>query len=307
MPADSTANSTATPDRRRLPEQLAADVAAARAAAGVALGVAFDQEALVGYGGRSMVYLADTAALKIYTHRPAERAHREIDGLAVAEAAVGIRVPHVLGHDDAVGAVSWVSATRLSGRPPTGAVDGALVLGRVAAALHALPDDATARLAPFGRTLRAVDDDRHPERTALTAALAQLEPAHEPRCTAGFVHGDFSARNLLTTGPCAAPGVIDFEGCGRGCTYEDLTNLYVQNCLLDGWDASAALTAYEQTSTDLGAPRPVATDHLLFHAVRYLRWLLQWAPEVDPVLADRITAVVPAVLDAATSGGPLPR
>lgn len=80
------------------------DIDCARLAATAALGVSFDAEVAAGYAGRSMVFFAPTAVLKVYTHRPAECAHREIAGINLAAVhAPRVRVAEVLGHDDVPG------------------------------------------------------------------------------------------------------------------------------------------------------------------------------------------------------------
>lgn len=284
--------------------RLASEIDCARQAAESALDTVFDHAAIVGYGGRSMVFLSKTAILKIYTHRPAERAEREIAGLALAGRAAGLRVPEVLGHDSVDGALAWVSATRLDGAAPADPRDAqaTALLGTVAARLHALPDDALTGLAPFRRNIRPLPDDDHPVRTRLSAVLAEANPVQAAACVPGFVHGDYSARNLLLADG-KDPGVIDFEGCGTGCVYDDLTNLYVQNCLIDGRDPHLALAAYHAESARLGRPVEVDTRHLLYHTARYFRWVLQWAIEIDTELADQVTVLAPRVLDALEAGG----
>ncbi|MFE5158174.1 phosphotransferase [Streptomyces sp. NPDC056697] len=284
--------------------RLASEIDCARHAAESALDTVFDQEAIVGYGGRSMVFLSKTAVLKIYTHRPAERARREIIGLRLAGQVPGLRVPEVLGHDDVEGALSWVAATRLTGTAPDNTHDEGetRTLGEVAAGLHSLPVDALAELPPFRRNIRPLDEDAHPVRARLSAVLDKTEPDQQTACVTGFVHGDYSARNLLLT-PGLTPGVIDFEGCGVGCVYEDLTNLYVQNCLIDGREPALAFSGYEDESARLGRLQDVDARHLLWHTARYFRWVLQWAIEIDTVLADQIIALAPGVLDALESDG----
>ncbi|MFD9603171.1 phosphotransferase [Streptomyces sp. NPDC059970] len=284
--------------------RLASEIDCARHAAESALDTVFDQAAIVGYGGRSMVFLSKTAVLKIYTHRPAERARREIIGLRLAGQVPGLVTPEVLGHDDVEGALSWVAATRLNGTAPDNIQDAdeTRTLGKVAARLHSLPVDALTELPPFGRNIRPLHEDAHPVRARLSAVLDKTEPDQQAVCVTGFVHGDYSARNLLLT-PGLLPGVIDFEGCGVGCMYEDLTNLYVQNCLIDGRDPALALSGYEDESARLGRLSDVDARHLLWHTARYFRWVLQWAIEIDTALADQITALAPRVLDALESEG----
>lgn len=284
--------------------RLANEIDCARQAAESALNTVFDQAAIVGYGGRSMVFLSKTAILKIYTHRPAERAQREITGLTLAATAAGLRVPEVLGHDTVDGALAWVSATRLDGSAPTGPSDeqATTLLGTVAARLHALPAGALTGLPAFRRNIRPLPEDAHPARTRLSAVLAKAEPVQLGACVTGFVHGDYSARNVLLA-PGHDPGVIDFEGCGTGCVYEDLTNLYVQNCLLDGRDPHLALSAYHAESVRLGRTSEVDIRHLLFHTARYFLWVLQWATEIDTALADQVIALAPDVLDALEAQG----
>ncbi|WP_394427017.1 phosphotransferase [Streptomyces sp. SGAir0957] len=282
--------------------RLTPQIDCARHAAESALGITFDQDVIVGYGGRSMVLMAHDAVLKIYTHRPAERAGREVAGLTAAAAAPALRIPRVLGHDSVNGALSWVSTTRLTGSAPDNGPDAASTqeLGAIAARLHTLTATDLADLPVFRRNIRPLPGDQYHLRAELTQALEAATPAHQTRCVNGFVHGDFSARNILTT-PTADPGVIDFEGCGTGCIYEDLTNCYVHNCLIDGRDASQLFFAYQDQRAQLATPLDLDTAHLLFHTARYFRWVLQWAPEIDPQLTARITALAPPIIKALTT------
>ncbi|MFE2426980.1 phosphotransferase [Streptomyces sp. NPDC059373] len=284
--------------------RLASEIDCARQAAESALDTVFDHAAIVGYGGRSMVFLSKSAVLKVYTHRPAERARREILGLRLAGQVPGLRIPEVLGQDDVEGALSWVAATRLDGNAPDDIhnQDETRTLGEVAARLHSLPADALTELPAFSRNIRPLDEDAHPVRARLSAVLARTAPVQHASCVAGFVHGDYSARNLLLT-PGLPPAVIDFEGCGVGCIYDDLTNLYVQNCLIDGREAALALSGYEEEGARLGRTSGVDARHLLWHTARYFRWVLQWAVEIDTALADQVTALAPGVLDALESEG----
>ncbi|MFF1713568.1 phosphotransferase enzyme family protein [Streptomyces sp. NPDC058268] len=287
--------------------RLAYKIDCARQAAESALDIVFDQDAIVGYGGRSMVFLSETAILKIYTHRPAERAEREITGLTLTAAAPGLQVPEVLGHDSVDGALAWVSATRLDGAAPTDPHDdqATALLGAIAARLHRLPKQSLAGLAPFRRNIRQLPDDDHPVRTRLTAVLAKAEQDQTSGCVPGFVYGDFSARNVLLA-PGTDPGVIDFEDCGTGCVYEDLTTLYAQNCLIDGRDVHQALTAYQAESARLGRAIEFDPRHLLLHTARYFRWVLQWAIGIDTELADQVTELAPRVLDGLEAEGTPP-
>jgi Ser/Thr protein kinase RdoA (MazF antagonist) len=205
----------------------------------------------------------------------------------------------VLGHDITSGAVSWVAATCLDGTRPTGPHDDptTALFGRIAAHLHALPPSGSGDLDPFQRIIQPLAENAGPIGARLTAVLAEIEPHQRDTCVTGFVHGDYSARNLLFA-PGRLPGVIDFEGCGTGCVYEDLTTVYIHNCLIEGGDPPLVLTAYEAESARLGRATETDRRHLLFHAARYFRWARHWAPGTDATLTDRINALAPRVLDA---------
>ncbi|MEY9840653.1 phosphotransferase family protein [Streptacidiphilus sp. EB103A] len=287
--------------------RLADDIDRTRQAAESALAVVFDAGAIVGYGGRSVVFLARDSVLKIYTHRPAERARREIAGLSAAGHAGGLRIPQVLGSECIEGALAWVVSTALEGSAPGHVQDAAetRMLGQVAARLHAMPTTALAGLEPFRRNIRAIDRDPHPQRAQLSAVLVGLEVEQLTRCDVCFVDGDLSSRNLLIA-PGLPPAVVDFEGCGLGCGYEDLTNLYVQDCLIGGRDAAVALAGYREERQLLGSGGPIDARHLLFHTARYFRWVLQWAPEIDAELAQQVCVLTPRVLDALSAEGPVP-
>ncbi len=282
---------------------LAEAIDCARLAAESALDTVFADRAIVGYGGRSMVFLAPQTVLKVYTHQPSERLRREITGLTLAARAPGLRVPAVLGHDDIPGSLAWMSATRLAG---TQASDPAWqdlgtteLLGRAAARLHSLPTGALSDPPEFTRRIRELptgDTGAYQAGTALAEALAGVEGEHRPRCARGFVHGDFSARNVLLA-PDQPPGVIDFEGCGVGCRYEDLATLVMQDGLLGDRDIRGLLAGYTVERARLGHVDPeVDRRHLLFHLAWRARWILQWAVEIDPPLACQVTALTPHLL-----------
>ncbi|MGH3717251.1 MAG: phosphotransferase enzyme family protein [Pseudonocardiaceae bacterium] len=250
-----------------------------------------------------MVFLAPETVLKVYTHRASERLHREITGLTLARRASGLRIPAVLGHDDIPGSLAWMSATRLAGiqasEPAWQSPDTTELLGRTAARLHSLPTDALSDLPEFTRRIRDLptgDADAYQAGTKLAQALTAVEGEHLSGCVRGFVHGDFSARNVLLA-PDQPPGVIDFEGCGVGCRYEDLATLVMQDDLLGNRDIRELLTGYAAERAALGHVDPeVDRRHLLFHLAWRARWIMQWAVEIDPPLASHVTALVPALL-----------
>ncbi|MGH3536817.1 MAG: phosphotransferase [Pseudonocardiaceae bacterium] len=286
---------------------LAEAIDCARLAAESALDTVFADRAIVGYGGRSMVFLAPETVLKIYTHRPSERLQREITGLTLAARAPGLRVPAVMGHDDIPGSLAWVSATRLAGTLASGPAwvdpDTTELLGRAAARLHSLPPDLLGDLPEFTRRIRdlpTIDADAYQAGTRLAEALAGVEGEHLPGCVRGFVHGDFSARNVLLAAD-QPPGIIDFEGCGVGCCYEDLATLVMQDGLLGDRDIRGLLAGYTAERTELRHADPgVDQRHLLFHLAWRARWILQWAVEIDPPLAAQVTALAPRLLAGLT-------
>lgn len=298
---------------------LAEGIDCARLAATAALGVSFDAAAAAGYAGRSMVFFAPTAVLKVYTHRPGERAHREIAGIELAAIHVpGVRVAEILGHDDVPGGLSWVATTRLPGAHPsrdqlaTPAV--ARHLGRVAARLHTIPVKHLDALPPQARRIRELPTSDPAGAEAghrLVEALKAIEPHQRPRCERGFVHGDLSSRNVLLPGEpvdepsdelgSQRPGVIDFEGCGVGCVYDDLATLVMQDGLLGAADADQLLTGYQDERAAHGHPHPtVDRDHLTLHLGWRARWILQWAIEIDRPLTEQLLTLTPTLLAALT-------
>lgn len=292
---------------------LAVDVECARLAATAALGVRFDAEVAAGYAGRSMVFFAPQAVLKVYTHRPGERAHREIAGIILAAThAPGVRVAEVLGHDDVPGGLSWVALTRLPGGPLSREQLASPVvarqLGRIAARLHAIPLEDLDALPAHARRLRelpASDPAGAEAGHRLLEALEALEAHQRPCCERGFVHGDFSSRNVfLPHQPLEElggqrPGVIDFEGCGVGCVYDDLATLVMQDGLLGAADVEQLLAGYQDERAALGHPRPpVDRDHLTVHLGWRARWVLQWAIEIDKPLTEQVLTLIPTLLAA---------
>lgn len=272
----------------------------ARLAAEAACGIEFG-ERLVGYADRSLVYLAEGAVLKIYTHRSQERCTREAAGLAAAAHTTGLRVPEVLAHDAEPGNLAWLVATRLRGAQPAQPDERSTVLlGQVAARLHAIPTRHLSELSEHRRRLRELPEGTsrlHQIAQQLDTALTDVGPSVEQQCTRGFVHGDFSSRNVLLDAE-QAPGVIDVEGCGIGCCYEDLAALVVHESLLGQRDARPLLQSYDAERRRLDTPLLVQDEHLAYHLVLRARWIMQWAIDVDPDLAGALAALVPWLLRA---------
>lgn len=282
--------------------ELAEDIDCARLAAEAALDLTFTENAIVGYGQRSMVFLAEQAVLKVYTHRWQERASREAAGLRVAAHAPDLRVPAVLAHDEMPGHLSWLASTRLAGTQPAPDVENTTpILGQVAARLHTLPAYRFDELTEHRRRLRELPDGAtapHQAARQLDAALAETAPLAEQHCIRGFVHGDCSSRNVLLADD-QSPGVIDFEGSGAGCCYDDLAALVLHESLLGPRDRHALLDAYDTERRRLDpAAAAVRGEHLAYHLVIRARWVMQWAIDLDPDLAAEVTELTPWLLAA---------
>lgn len=301
---ENTAPMTEHPNPGPSAGELAEAIDCARLAATAALDITFDTDAAAGYAGRSMVFFSRHAVLKIYTHRADQRAHREVTGLELAAHDVaGLRIPAVLGHDHVPGGLSWVATTRLGGSHPSAddlaTTACATQLGTLAARLHAIPAQ-NVTLAPYqGRRLRAL-----PATDAATAQLTEdlvvaleVSEAHQrARCEHGFVHGDLSSRNVLLAAE-QEPGLIDFEGSGAGCLYDDLATLIMQDGQLGPADPAQLLTGYEAERATLGHHNPaVDRDHLAWHLARRARWILQWAIDIDQPLATRVLDLAPELI-----------
>jgi glycosyltransferase involved in cell wall biosynthesis/aminoglycoside phosphotransferase len=269
-----------------------------------ALSRRFSQKPLLGFSGRSAVFLADDAVLKVYTHRSAERLRRETSGLAAASRVLGGLVPDVLGLDAVPGGLAWLSSQRqpgdnwndAGGRPS--ATARAEQMGVVLRCLHSAPVDT---LLPFdGRPVPVVGSDRDADH--ITAQLSRVTI----RCgDAGgdvLVHGDFSLRNVLwsVSPPNRLTGLVDFEKSGRGCRYDDLATFYVHDVLLGTkglWAPFVATYLGFPPSARQSPPEGTAlsTNHLLYHALDYARWVLGWAPQLDTEFAAAIRGILPAL------------
>lgn len=282
--------------------ELADDIDCARLAAEATLNTTFTERAVLGYGQRSIVFLAPSTVLKVYTHRWHERSSREAAGLHAAAYATDLRIPEVLGHEDLSGQLSWLASTRLAGtQPDEHDVHTTPTLGQVAARLHALPTHLVNQLSEHRRRLRelpAGNTPAHQAARALDTALNETSPAAEAQCLHGFVHGDCSSRNVLLADG-QPPGVIDFEGSGAGCITEDLAAMVLHECLLGSRDRSVLLDSYDAERHRLDpAATVIPLDHLAFHLVLRARWILQWAIELDPELTEAITELTPWLLSA---------
>ncbi|MGJ7905105.1 phosphotransferase family protein [Actinopolyspora sp. H202] len=276
------------------------DIDRARRSAEAALDLGFAPNPTVGYGGRSAIFLAEHAALKVYTHRGQERCHREAAGLRAATHTPELRVPEVLAHDEQAEQLPWLAATRLNGTRPS-PHEATTTLGQVAARLHSLPPELLAEMPEHRRRLRELPKGSNPAHQAadrLDATLSETTPAAEKRCEreCGFVHGDFSGRNILLADG-EHPGVIDFEGSGIGCRYDDLGALVLHESLLGTRDRRVLLAAYDAERRRLSPTTETASgDHLTYHLVLRARWILQWAIDLDPELAERVAALTPWLL-----------
>ncbi len=287
------------------------EMVSARLSAQEVLGDRFDERGTFAYGGRSMVFFSERAVLKVYTRRWSNPAHwaqrlaRELAGLKLAGGLADLTVPEVRGHHHETEGLAWIAYARLADgktgeeRPPLASTGD--LLAATLARLHSPRGPMLADLPPFVRRVRDMDvayPDPHRARARLTAALVPIEERHRGACVPGFVHGDYSSRNVLMA-PGHLPGVIDFEGCGLGCVYEDLATLITADCLLGSHDEQALLTAYAHHAQLLGAPAPDRL-HVAFHIAYYLRWVLRWAVDFDKLLAMRISAITPRVLGTLT-------
>lgn len=282
--------------------ELAEYIDCARLAAEAALDTRFAGNSIVGYGQRSMVYLADQAVLKVYTHRWQERASREAAGLRAAAHAPGLRIPEALAHDELPGHLSWLASTRLAGTQPVQAeASTTVVLGHVAARLHTVPAHQVDELAEHRRRLRALPEGitlMHQAARQLDTALVAAAPSADQHCLRGFVHGDCSSRNVLLDGD-QPPGVIDFEGSGAGCCYDDLGALVLHESLLGTRDRRVLLDSYDAERHRLDpTAAAVRGEHLAYHLMIRARWIMQWAIDLDPELASDITDLTPWLLGA---------
>lgn len=298
-------------DGRGIVAGLAPAIDCARIAAATATGHDFPPaSAVLGYGERSVLFFAPPGpggygpVLKIYGHRAGERRGRELAGLRLAGQQPGLRVPQILGSAAAPGAQAWLAMTRVIGRPADqlgerlGDRELTEVIARVAARLHTIPDRELTRLEPYVVHLRetpAPDPDIEALRAELRAAYAPLDDAQEQRCVIGFVHGDLAAGNVLLADTEDDPGVLDFERTGRGCVYEDLVRMYAGAAY--GQLGYLLVKTYVAERAALGQPLELDRDHLLWHLARHLRWVLQWAPEIDADLTAGVRGLALDVVD----------
>jgi hypothetical protein len=264
----------------------------ARVAAQSRTGIRFSRSGMAGYGGRSVVYTSNRAALKVYTHDGENRRIREIDGLAtVASSLTGFHTPQFLAGDSPAGALSWIVCRRIPGEraKPVDVADERFAddLGLLLAQLHGAPGE-LGGLRPFRRHPRAGTEDPYPVSSYLIDHHLRGSGG-EQNCMEGFVHGSFSARNILVA-QGAISGVVNFERSGRGCPVHDLASAYLNDVLLGGMSGSRFLAAY---STARGARREVDGGHLGRHLAEYVGWILSWAPVVDPDLASQVVRLVP--------------
>lgn len=289
--------------------ELAPAIDCARVAAAAATGSDWPAgSALVGYGERSVLFFAPATpagpgpVLKVYGHRASERLGRELAGLRLAAQCAGLRVPQVLASADAPGAQAWLAMTRLAGHSPDQLAEAQVtgIIARVAARLHTIPTADLAHLDPYTVHLRdepAPDPTVEALRARLAAAHAPLDGPQRRRCVPGFVHGDLAAGNILLA-DAQDPGVIDFERTGRGCVYEDLTRMWAASF---GRQGTLLSETYMAERAALGHPFTLDTDHLMWHLARHLRWVLQWAPAIDPDLTAGVRALAPNVADTLAS------
>jgi glycosyltransferase involved in cell wall biosynthesis/aminoglycoside phosphotransferase len=275
-----------------VPPDLYEAIDCARVAAQARTGIRFPRSGSAGYNGRSMVYLADRAALKVYTHHGADRIARETAGLAAVVAGLtGFEVPTLLAGDSPPGALSWVAVRRIPGEGAKAAetAEGhfAEQIGLLLARLHKAAGARAGALSAFHRSPQADAPGFHP----VGRRLAHLYRAAESsqKCVDGFVHGSFSTRNVLVASG-ALTGIVDFERSGRGCAFHDLASAYLTDALLGSLSGPRFLSGY---ATALGRGEEVDVDHLGLHLMEYAAWILGWAPAVDPKFAAQVVALAP--------------
>jgi glycosyltransferase involved in cell wall biosynthesis len=262
----------------------------ARVAAQSRTGVHFPRSGLAGYGGRSVVYLSGRTALKVYTHDGENRRIRETAGLAaVGSGLAGFQAPEHLAGDSPPGALSWIACRRIAGEraKPADVTDAGFAddLGLLLARLHQAP----AELGGLRRFHRSPPDGT-PDLHQVADRLTRLqEDGGEQDCAEGFVHGNFSARNILVAHG-AISGIVDFERSGRGCPVHDVASAYLNDVLLGGMAGIRFLAAY---SAARGTSREVDGHHLGRHLAEYAVWVLGWAAVVDPELAAQVVRLVP--------------
>lgn len=287
----------------------------AQAAARAVLGISFDPgdprgevTVIPGFAGRSTVFMRPECVLKVYTHRAAERLEREALGIQAAESP-GIRTPRVLGSGH-LATSAWIVTTRVAGataiHPPWLGDTTTALVGQLAARLRCLPGAQLRGLPAYQRRMRPIPAESPAQAHSAAAELhTRIERDHDAlrrRCVYGFVHGDFSSRNILLDPDDTLPGLIDFEGSGLGCVYEDLATLYVKEVVLGQRNLATLTASYSEELGRLEHTRhqPVSDGwdqrHLLGHAAHYLRWVLQWAPSTDAEFAGDVYALVPTLL-----------
>ncbi|NUW38687.1 phosphotransferase [Nonomuraea rhodomycinica] len=263
--------------------QLAEAVDCARLAAQSRTGVSFPRTGSAGYKGRSVAFFADDAVLKVYTHRGEDRCSRELAGLTYAgDRCPDLNIPAPIASASLQGSLSWIVTRRITGGP-VATWDRALAvdLGRLAARLHAeAPGSSPFRRSPSVRAAQSTHDAVY--RSLLDKYHQSKETAE---CHVGFVHGDFSSRNILIAGGRIS-GIVDFERSGTGCRYHDLVSVYLHDGLMMNLPWRDFLAAYTAESCVT-----LSHEHLEHHLAEYFCWILEWAPVVDPQLASSVGAL----------------
>ncbi|CAM5288402.1 hypothetical protein SALBM311S_09823 [Streptomyces alboniger] len=145
---------------------------------------------------------------------------------------------------------------------------------------------------------------RGPSGRASDATHQELLDAYEQgrsaqQCFTGFVHGDFSLRNVLLSGGRVS-GLVDFERSGAGCPYHDLASVFLNDVLLGSLSGDRLLSAYATGGAQRGEPTEVNRAHLRRHIVEYCCWILDWAPALDSALAASIRGLAPRLLERNT-------
>lgn len=270
---------------------LAEAIDCARVAAQSRTGLPFPRSGLNGYGGRSVVYLTDRAALKVYTHRGEDRKIREMEGLAAASRLPGFDVPVMLAGDSAPGALSWIACRRIPGtqaKPDEIAEMGfARDLGELLGRLHRSAAREAAGLRLFRRS--PLVDAAGSDMTGRPMAEMYHRAKHRYQCAEGFVHGDFSTRNVLVADGLIS-GIVDFERSGRGCPIQDVASVYLNDVLLGGLSGHGFLSTYPEA---VGTGEEVDMSHLGLHLLEYAAWILGWAADIDPELAAEVMHLAP--------------
>lgn len=277
---------------------------------------------LGGYGGRSQVYsVGSDAVVKVYSLDAELKSGREVRAYDLL-AGRGLPIPRKLAQGRLSDGTPWLLLSRLPGEilaefldtlPLAQQCDLFGEIGALLARLHATPiDDVFAREPVVGLVVRyparllskmrqyaaSARETEGEVRRTVEAIERWLDahPALEEQVPLAFMHGDYSARNVLVSrrgGRDELTGIIDFEKAYLGEPARDIAKMFFAEPQM--WTSRFCRFCEAYVAT--GGAMPSFT-RFVFNAFAIVLDAATWAPQIDPEYFQRLVIKTECLLAA---------